>query len=90
MIKQLTQEEIDNIVVLQDEYAKIIAELGKVELSLLFLEKEIERIKKEKKDPIHEKLLAIKSREKYIANELNAKYGEGIIDLETKEIRIDS
>lgn len=86
--KTLTNQEIDMINTLQDNYAKIIAELGQTEISILLLEKQIESIKKDKKDIIYKNLLSLQEQEKFIIKELNEKYGEGIINLTTKEITL--
>ena len=45
MSQKLTIEEINQLKSLQSDYAKLIAELGQVEISILVLEKQIEQIK---------------------------------------------
>jgi hypothetical protein len=87
--KQLTDVEVNNIISLQNQYAQLIAELGQIELNILVLEKQIEKIKTEEKETLWNKLLNVQEQEKALATELSAKYGTGKIDLPNKEIIID-
>lgn len=86
MSQKLTVEEINQLKSLQSDYAKLIAELGQVEISILVLEKQIEQIKQTQKDPLYTRLGEIQQQESFIAKQLTEKYGDGQINLETGEI----
>ena len=86
MAQKLTNEEINQLKLLQSDYAKLIAELGQIEISILVLEKQIEQIKQTQKDPLYTRLGEIQQQESFIAKQLTEKYGDGQINLETGEI----
>jgi hypothetical protein len=86
MTQKLTIDEINQLKSLQSDYAKLIAELGQVEISILVLEKQIEQIKQTQKDPLYLRLGEIQQHESHIAKQLTEKYGDGQINLETGEI----
>ena len=86
MSQKLTTEEITQLKSLQSDYAKLIAELGQVEVSILVMEKQIEQIKIAQKDPLYIRLGEIQQQESNIAAQLTEKYGDGQINLETGEI----
>ena len=89
MSKKLTEEEINQLKSLQSDYAKLIAELGQIEVSILVMEKQIEQIKTTQKDPLYIRLGEIQQQESNVAKQLTEKYGDGQINLETGEILID-
>jgi len=86
MSQKLTTEEITQLKTLQSDYAKLIAELGQVEVSILVMEKQIEQIKTAQKDPLYVRLGEIQQQESNVAKQLTEKYGDGQINLETGEI----
>jgi chaperonin cofactor prefoldin len=86
MSQKLTTEEINQLKSLQSDYAKLIAELGQVEVSILVMEKQIEQIKIAQKDPLYIRLGEIQQQESNVASQLTEKYGDGQINLETGEI----
>ena len=86
MPQKLTNEEITQLKTLQSDYAKLIAQLGQVEISVLVLEKQIEQIKQTQKDPLYTRLGEIQQQEADVAKQLTEKYGDGQINLETGEI----
>lgn len=86
MSQKLTNEEITQLKTLQSDYAKLIAQLGQVEISVLVLEKQIEQIKQTQKDPLYIRLGEIQQQEADVAKQLTEKYGDGQINLETGEI----
>lgn len=74
---KLTQEEIDNISNLQQQFSEALTSLGTVEFQLNSLE--------EQKESLHQGLKNMKKQEQDLYSELLTKYGEGYISLETGE-----
>lgn len=79
--KKLTQEEIQQITQLRDEYGKLVTDLGTVEVQLVSLNKF--------KEDIFLKFKEYQVKEQKIANELENKYGSGQISLETGEVILE-
>jgi len=75
--KVLTQEEISSLKKLKTDFINITSKIGEVEVSLINL--------KRGKKQLEESLLKIQDEEKVLANELEKKYGQGSISLETGE-----
>lgn len=73
----LTQEEIDGIKDINNRFQKLKEELGEIEIQTMGL-----NISKEK---CKDELILIQEKEKSLAQELQSKYGEGSISLETGE-----
>jgi hypothetical protein len=70
--KKLTAEELDNVKKLRQEYSEIIFSIGEAE------------IQKRKLLSVYDQL---EEKEIKLASQLQEKYGEGNIDLETGEIK---
>ena len=75
--KKLTQEELQQISSLRQEFDLLVGNLGLTEFQMLELEIQKNEIKKQ--------IIDIKSKENQILNNLNQKYGDGSISLETGE-----
>ena len=75
--KKLTQEELQQISSLKQEFDSLVGKLGLTEFQMLELEIQKNEIKKQ--------IIDIKSKETQILNDLNQKYGDGSISLETGE-----
>jgi hypothetical protein len=75
--KKLTQEELQQISSLRQEFDSLVGNLGLTEFQMLELEIQKNEIKKQ--------IIDIKSKETQILNNLNQKYGDGSISLETGE-----
>jgi hypothetical protein len=75
--KKLTQEELQQISSLRQEFDLLVGNLGLTEFQMLELEIQKNEIKKQ--------IIDIKSKETQILNDLNQKYGDGSISLETGE-----
>jgi hypothetical protein len=75
--KKLTQEELQQISSLRQEFDLLVGNLGLTEFQMLELEIQKNEIKKQ--------IIDIKSKETQILNNLNQKYGDGSISLETGE-----
>tara|TARA_R110002074_G_scaffold204242_1_gene372493 strand:- start:45 stop:299 length:255 start_codon:yes stop_codon:yes gene_type:complete len=73
--KVLSQEEIDNIKKVRENYQILIENVGEVEIAVMNLNTKKKNYAKE--------LEKIQQKEKEIAEELEKKYGKGNISLET-------
>ena len=75
--KVLSQEEIDNIKEVRENYQILIENVGEVEIAIMNLNIKKKNYAKE--------LEKIQQKEKEIAEELEKKYGKGNISLETRK-----
>ncbi|MCP4267094.1 MAG: hypothetical protein GY777_16240 [Candidatus Brocadiaceae bacterium] len=75
--KVLTKEEIKTLTDIQERYKKLVEVLGENEFQLMNLEL--------RKDQIKSNLVLIKEEEIKIGKELEEKYGNGTISLESGE-----
>jgi len=81
-VKKLTEEEIKELKILQDQYENLVVSLGNLELQMTSLEF--------KKNELKVKAHQIETSEISLAQKLKSKYGEGEISLDKGEIIIDS
>tara|TARA_R110000765_G_scaffold21631_1_gene55486 strand:- start:19 stop:270 length:252 start_codon:yes stop_codon:yes gene_type:complete len=75
--KVLTQEEIDKIKKLKEQFEDLTGVAGNVEIQIMNLQLQ--------KDQIKSNLQQLQQQEKVIAQELEEKYGDGTISLESGE-----
>ena len=75
--KVLLEEEINKITSLRKKYTDLTEVVGNVEMQIMSLEIQKEKIK--------EDLKSLQNQEAVLAKELEEKYGKGSISLETKE-----
>jgi len=75
--KVLTQEEIDKIKKLKDQFEDLTINVGNIEIQIMNLQLQ--------KDQIKSNLQQLQQQEKVIAKELEKKYGDGTISLESGE-----
>ena len=75
--KVLTQEEIDKIKKLKEQFEDLTITAGNVEIQIMNLQLQ--------KDQIKSNLQQLQQQEKVIAQELEEKYGDGTISLESGE-----
>ena len=74
---KLTQQEIDNISNLQQQFSEALTSLGTTEFQMISLQ--------EQKESLQQTLRDMKKQEQELYSELLTKYGEGYISLETGE-----
>lgn len=86
-MSKLTQEELDEVKKLQQFYNQVIFELGKAEAQLISLEKQINFVASEKEKLVKD-LKTLEDKESQLAKNLQEKYGQGSIDIETGEIKL--
>jgi hypothetical protein len=77
-MKQLSKEELQQLISLKNEYILLTTEVGQLELQIMTLQKQKQSFQKRWED--------IEIKEKEMASILTQKYGEGNIDLETGNI----
>jgi len=82
---KLTQEEIDQIKNLQQFYNQTVFELGKNEAQYISLNKQMNKVIDEKEKLIKD-LETLENKETQLSQELQTKYGQGNINIETGEI----
>lgn len=75
--KVLTQEEIDKIKKLKDQFEDLTINAGNIEIQIMNLHLQ--------KDQIKLNFQQLQQQEKVIAQELEEKYGDGTISLESGE-----
>lgn len=76
-IKKLTEEEVSKLKTLQGQFQELIFVIGDVEAQIMDLEL--------KKESLKSNLVQLKQQEGVISKELEEKYGNGSISLETGE-----
>jgi hypothetical protein len=74
---KLTQEEMDTLNSFQKQNEQLIVEFGQIEISIQNLEIQKDRLK--------QSLVELKNLESQIGRELQSKYGDGNINMETGE-----
>ena len=84
-VKKLTEEELQQIKDMQQQYNKFVFELGSIEAQLQNILATKEMIETEKSNVL-EDIKKLGEREKELVNGLQAKYGVGNIDIESGEI----
>ena len=77
-IKKLSQEELDSVKAIKNEYTNLAVSLGELELQKANIAKEKQRLLDAQSQLIE--------KENEIAKQLSDKYGNGTINLETGEI----
>jgi hypothetical protein len=78
MIKKvLTQEEIQQVTKLREEFNSLTISAGEIEMQIINLQLQKEQIK--------DNFKKLQTQESVIVNELENKYGKGTISLETGE-----
>jgi hypothetical protein len=77
--KKLTEEELNEVKQIRQDYTNLVYALGEVELQQISINKEKQRLLE-----VQSSLL---EKEVQIANKLQEKYGQGNLDIETGEIK---
>jgi len=78
-IKKLTAEELQQVRILKQEYNNLAINLGELTLQKANIEEDIKAILESRKN-IYEK-------EQTLAKQLQEKYGQGIINIDTGEVK---
>tara|TARA_R100001591_G_scaffold112091_1_gene124243 strand:+ start:942 stop:1217 length:276 start_codon:yes stop_codon:yes gene_type:complete len=78
--KKFTQEELDRINVVREEYDKKIGEIGVANVELMLTEKRVSELH-DFIEKLKSEYLQCQQQETTLVEELNKKYGSGTIDL---------
>ncbi len=82
--KVFTQEEIDNIKLIQDKYNTLGVQLVQLKLALKGAMDYVESLQLQE-STIEEQIIETNEQEKQLAAALDEKYGQGSLDLESGE-----
>jgi hypothetical protein len=82
--KVFTQEEIDNIKLIQDKYNTLGVQLVQLKLALKGAMDYVESLQLQE-STIEQQIIETNDEEKQLAANLDEKYGQGSLDLETGE-----
>lgn len=82
--KVFTQEEIDNIKLIQDKYNTLGVQLVQLKLALKGAMDYVESLQLQE-STIEQQIIETNDEEKQLAATLDEKYGQGSLDLETGE-----
>ena len=84
-VKKLTEEEVNSIKEMQQQYNKFIFELGSIEAQLADIISQKEFMDSEKSNVLGD-IKTLTAKEKELLGNLQEKYGVGNINIETGEI----
>jgi hypothetical protein len=79
---QLTEQEIQEINELRDQYATLTAKFGQLKIEQILIEEQLKRLG-ELENTYKEEYLTTQVKEEAFGNTITAKYGEGNIDVES-------
>lgn len=82
--QKFTTEELKQITDLRNGHAQKINEFGQVELELLLTKQRMDSLEQTKLD-LRAQYISLQEQEKQLVADLNKKYGEGTVDLESGE-----
>jgi len=82
--KKLEQKEIQSIMNLRQKMSDKVVQFGEIEVEMHLAEQRIDFLQTQKK-MLKEEFAQMQESEKKLADELNAKYGEGNLNLDTGE-----
>lgn len=75
-------EDMEQIKKIQNEYIRITAELGQLEIEKIITEKRLESVMNMKHE-LWNKYEEVRSSEQTMIQSFNTKYGDGVLDLES-------
>jgi len=80
--REFEQSDIQSVRSLQSDYASITARIGQVEVEIHLLTKKLEELKN-LRESLFQQYEQLQNSEKELVNNLNQKYGDGVLDLES-------
>ena len=83
-VKKLDQTEIETLTSLRQRSQEKIMQFGEIEMELIFLDNRIEEMHK-MKDSLKSELATMQEEERKVSKDLEDKYGQGNLNLETGE-----
>jgi hypothetical protein len=81
---KLTEQELQQVQKLQENYATITAQLGQLKIEMILLNEQLKRLT-EIETTLTQKYLSIQTEEEQFAKSISEKYGDGDINIETGE-----
>lgn len=81
---KLTEQEVQKVQELQNNYATITAQLGQLKIEMILVNEQLKRLT-ELENTFTAKYLSIQTDEETFAKQISEKYGDGDINIETGE-----
>lgn len=81
---KLTEQEVQKVQELQNNYATITAQLGQLKIEMILVNEQLKRLT-ELENNFTAKYLSIQTDEEAFAKQIAEKYGDGDINIETGE-----
>ena len=80
--KEVSTEDIEQVKQLRTKYAQTTAQIGQVEIELYVLNKQLKELT-EIREGLFTSYTALQTEEQTLVKELNEKYGDGVLDLDS-------
>jgi uncharacterized coiled-coil DUF342 family protein len=80
--KEFAQDDIDVVKDLQKKYGTTTAQIGQIEVELHLLNERLDQLKKIRED-LFSKYSDLRTEEEQLVKDLNEKYGDGVLDLQS-------
>lgn len=80
--KEFEQQDVESVKDLQSRYATTTAQIGQLEVELHLLNKRLTELK-ELREQLFNTYEGLQTEEKELVNNLNEKYGDGVLDLDS-------
>jgi predicted nuclease with TOPRIM domain len=81
---KLTEQELQKVQELQNNYATITAQLGQLKIEMILINEQLKRLT-DLETTFTQKYLSIQTEEEQFAKSISEKYGDGDINIETGE-----
>lgn len=81
-IKDFQEDDIAVVKTLQGNYALTTAQIGQIEIELHLLNKRLEQVKQIRQD-LFDRYSSLQEEETNLVKNLNEKYGDGVLDLDS-------
>jgi chromosome segregation ATPase len=82
--KEVSTEDIEQVKQLRTKYAQTTAQIGQVEIELYVLNKQLKELT-EIREGLFTSYTDLQTEEQTLVKELNEKYGDGVLDLESNK-----
>ena len=83
-VKKLDEAEINTLTALRQKSQEKVMQFGEIEMEIIFLEGRIDEMLK-MKDTFKQELAGMQEEERKVSKQLEEKYGQGNLNLETGE-----
>lgn len=82
--KEVSTDDIEKVKQLRTKYAQTTAQIGQVEIELFVLNKQLKELT-EIREGLFKSYTELQTEEQDLVKELNDKYGDGVLDLESNK-----